>query len=170
MNLPDADSSFRWNIYQTLPTTELSLTYSKMNSFLSPLIKSLQNLSLSWIYIYLGYEVIRNIDFIFLNLCLLYKYEMDTKWSDQESAEKKISWENVPIPDEKIQTGNEKIIYRANTVPKAQKTVTSCYCSGSHLLLKAFSGTYWWLAVGESCLPDFCFYQLTAGFSWLFSA
>lgn len=26
------------------------------------------------------------------------------------------------------------------------------------------------LTGGEGCLPDFCFYQLTVGFSWLFSA
>lgn len=51
--------------------------------------------------------------------------------------------------------GNQKIIYGPNTVPKAQQMGNRCYCYSSHLLLRAFSGIYWWFAVGEGCLLDF---------------
>jgi len=55
----------------------------------------------------------------------------------------------------KVQTDNEKIIYRTNTVPKAQQVGISCYCYNFHLLLRALSGIFLWLAIADAgCLLE----------------
>lgn len=75
------------------------------------------------------------------------------KRHDRESTEKKVSYENVPTPDEKKNNtkGWWKIKCRTKTFSKARQAGTICYCYSSHFLLRTSSGYFWWLVVGGGC-------------------